>query len=77
MILRTLRSQEDAITLLGLLGYDAKALPYDASAVGFDGDALRLNSDRSPARGYGVLVAEVESVPRSLRTFVSTTVWGA
>lgn len=34
MILRTLRSQGDAITLLGLLGYDAKALPYDASAVG-------------------------------------------
>ena len=30
---------------------------------------MRINSDRSPAKGYGVLVAEVDSIPRSLRTF--------
>ena len=69
MILRTVRSQDDAVVLLGQLGYDAKPLPYDPSVVGLSGAALRLNSDRSPAKGYGVLVAEMDAIPRSLRTF--------
>jgi len=53
---------------LKLLGYEAAPLPYDASLLGLEGEALRLNSDRSPARGYGVLVAELNASPASLRT---------
>ena len=49
--------------------YETSALPFEAGAVGLDGvPALRLRSDRSQARGYGLLVAELESIPRSLRT---------
>ncbi|HLI33302.1 MAG TPA: hypothetical protein VKU89_11305 [Solirubrobacteraceae bacterium] len=67
--MRTVRSCDQAVELLRLLSYDAKPLPYDAGALGLDGtSALRLHSDRSRARGYGVLVAELERPPRSLRT---------
>jgi Eco57I restriction-modification methylase len=70
MNLRTVRSPERAVDLLRLLGYESRALPYDLRALGLDGaSALRLNSDRSPSRGYGVLVAELDGAPRSLRSF--------
>jgi Eco57I restriction-modification methylase len=70
MNLRTVRSPERAVDLLRLLGYESRALPYDLRALGLDGaPALRLNSDRSPSRGYGVLVAELDRAPRSLRSF--------
>ncbi|HEY8777631.1 MAG TPA: hypothetical protein VIM33_14285 [Gaiellaceae bacterium] len=69
MNLRGVRSAEDAVTLFRLLGYDASPLPYDASTVGLDGQAVRMNSNRSPSRGYGVLIVELDDVPRSLRTF--------
>ncbi|MER3410837.1 MAG: hypothetical protein C4306_12380, partial [Thermoleophilia bacterium] len=60
MNLRGVRSPADAVGLLRLLGYEASPLPYDASTLGLEGEAVRLNSDRSPARGFGVLVAELE-----------------
>ena len=67
--LRAARSTNGAVELLRLLGYDARALPFAAEAVGLDGaHCHRLTSDRSPARGYGVLVAELDRPPRSLRT---------
>jgi hypothetical protein len=70
MNLRTVRSAEEALGLLRLLGYDsAAARPFDLSEVGLAGVGRRLRSERSPARGYGVLVAEVPEMPRSLKTF--------
>lgn len=70
MNLRPVRSLERAVELLRLLGYEAKPLPYEAEALGLgDAEALRLRSDRSPARGYGVIVAELDRAPRSLRQF--------
>src|SRR5579875_1085983 len=69
MNLRTVRSSDAAVDLLRLLGYEAQALPHDGAALGLDGaEALRLRSDRSQARGYGVLIAELDRAPRSLRT---------
>lgn len=70
MNLKPVRSFERAKELLRLLEYEANALPYDASDLGLeDAPAIRLRSDRSQARGYGVLVIELEQVPRSLRRF--------
>jgi hypothetical protein len=63
------RSTPDALSLLQLLGYHAPPRPYDASDVGLEVEGLRLFSDSSRARGYGVLVAEVDQAPASLRTF--------
>ncbi len=69
MNLRAVRSPEQAVELLRLLEYEANPLPYDPLAIGLDGgEALRMRSDRSPARGYGLLIAEVDETPRSLRT---------
>jgi hypothetical protein len=68
MNLRALRSPVEALSLLRLLGYEAAPLPYDGSSLGLDGQAHRLNSHRSPARGYGILVAELARSPASLRT---------
>lgn len=69
MNLRTVRSVDGAVDLLRLLGYEASPLPYEGSEVGLEGaEVLRLNSDRSPARGYGVLIADLEEAPRSLRS---------
>lgn len=70
MNLKPVRSFERVEELLRLLKYEAKALPYDAGDLGFEGaPAIRLRSDRSQARGYGVLVVELDQVPRSLRRF--------
>jgi hypothetical protein len=70
MNLKPVRSFERAEELLRLLKYEAKALPYDASVLELeDARAIRLRSDRSQARGYGVLVVELEQAPRSLRRF--------
>ena len=69
MNLRAVRSPERAVELLRLLEYEVNPLPYDTAAMGLDdGEALRMRSDRSPARGYGVLIAELDRAPRSLRT---------
>ncbi|MGH3991685.1 MAG: hypothetical protein ACRDSN_04375, partial [Pseudonocardiaceae bacterium] len=69
MNLRAVRSPEKAVELLRLLEYEANPLPYEANAIGLDGvSALRMRSDRSPARGYGLLIAELDEAPRSLRT---------
>jgi Eco57I restriction-modification methylase len=68
MNLRPVRSIERAVELARLLGYDANPLPYDGSGVGLAGETVRLNSDRSPAKGYGLLISEIDTVPRSLRT---------
>jgi hypothetical protein len=68
MNLRPVRSIERAVELARLLGYEANPLPYDGSGVGLAGETVRLNSDRSPAKGYGLLISEIDSVPRSLRT---------
>ena len=69
MNLRSVRTPEAAVGLLQLIGYGARALPYDGAEVGLEGTALRIRSDSSPARGYGILVAEIPAIPRSLRTF--------
>jgi hypothetical protein len=70
MNLVAVRSRETALELLGLLGYDAAAArPFDLTDLGWEGVGTRLRSERSPARGYGVLVAETPELPRSLRTF--------
>jgi hypothetical protein len=68
MNLRPVRSIERAVELARLLGYEANPLPYDGSGVGLAGETVRLNSDRSPAKGYGLLISEIDAVPRSLRT---------
>ncbi len=68
MNLRPVRSIERAVELARLLGYEANPLPYDGSSIGLAGETVRLNSDRSPAKGYGLLISEIEAVPRSLRT---------
>ncbi|MGH2451336.1 MAG: Eco57I restriction-modification methylase domain-containing protein [Candidatus Limnocylindria bacterium] len=68
MNLRPVRSIERAVELARLLGYEANPLPYDGSGIGLAGETVRLNSDRSPAKGYGLLISEIDSVPRSLRT---------
>jgi hypothetical protein len=70
MNLVAVRSRETALELFGLLGYDgALGSPYDLADVGWEGMGTRLRSERSPARGYGVLVAETRELPRSLKTF--------
>jgi hypothetical protein len=63
-----LRSRDDALGLLRLLGYEAKPLPFDAGDLGVSGDAVRLTSHRSPAQGYGILVGELGDGRRPLRT---------
>lgn len=69
MNLRAVRSEEGALSLLGLLGYDtATVKPYDLTEVGWDGVGRRLGA-ASPRRGYGVLVATIPELPRSLRGF--------
>ncbi|HEU4945335.1 MAG TPA: hypothetical protein VFT10_09265, partial [Solirubrobacterales bacterium] len=70
MNLKPVRSFERAEELLRLLKYEAKALPYETEDLGLEGaKAMRLRSDRSPARGYGVLIVELDQAPRSLRRF--------
>jgi hypothetical protein len=70
MNVRAVRSPEGALELLGLLGYDrGLARPYDLSDLGWQGRGTRLLRDRSPTRGYGVVVAQTPEPPRSLRTF--------
>jgi hypothetical protein len=69
MNLRSVRSVEQAVELLRLLEYETKPVPYDTQAIGLDAtEAVRMRSDRSPARGYGLLIAEFADSPRSLRT---------
>jgi hypothetical protein len=70
MNLRAVRSPEGALELLGLLGYDrGLARPYDLSDLGWQGRGTRLLRDRSPTRGYGIVVAQTPELPRSLRSF--------
>lgn len=68
MNLRGLRSLDDGVGLLQQLGYDANPLPYDLSDIGLKGRAVRMRSHRSQAEGYGVVIAALEQLPRSLRT---------
>ena len=63
------RSTSDALALLRLLGYEAAPKPYDARDVGLESEGLRIFSDRSRTQGYGVLLAEIDLAPASLRTF--------
>ena len=47
MNLRTVRSRDGALELLGLLGYDgAVGRPYDLSDLGWEGVGTRLRSER-------------------------------
>lgn len=67
MVLRGVRSNDGALNLLRALGYDAEAArPYDLADVGLAGVGTRIRSSQS--RGAGVLIAEVEALPRSLKT---------
>ncbi|MGD9734758.1 MAG: Eco57I restriction-modification methylase domain-containing protein [Solirubrobacterales bacterium] len=67
MALRGTRSTEGALNLLRALGYETdSARPYDLGDVGLTGVGTRLRAHQR--RGYGVLVAEVDDVPRSLKT---------
>ena len=68
MNLVSVRSTDTALELLGLLGYDRSvSRPYDLSDLGWEGVGTRLRNERSPARGYGVLVAEIPELPRSFK----------
>lgn len=66
--LRGLRSSDEALDVLRQLGYEAPVLPFDSSTLGLEGRAIRLRSHPSPSHGFGVLVANVPSLPPSLRT---------
>jgi hypothetical protein len=66
MNLRSLRSPDGALEVLRQLGYDTEtAKPYQLEDVGLSGVGTRLR--RSQSRGYGVLIAEVDELPRSLK----------
>ncbi len=67
MLLRGGRSVDGALGLLRALGYDtAAARPYDLTEVGLSGVGTRLRTHQT--RGYGVLVAEVNELPKSFKT---------
>lgn len=67
MALRGTRSIEGALHLLHALGYDtAAARPYGLDDIGLTGTGTRLRAHQR--RGYGILVAEVDDVPRSFKT---------
>ncbi|MDA8201911.1 MAG: Eco57I restriction-modification methylase domain-containing protein [Chloroflexi bacterium] len=68
MNLHALRSVADGVALAQLLGYDAQALPIDGTAFGLPGEAVRLRSHANPSDGFGVLVATLETRPRSFKT---------
>jgi hypothetical protein len=68
MNLRGLRSIEGALALASQLGYDAPALPLDVTVLGASGEAVRLRSDTSLSRGYGLVIGSLAEPPRSLRT---------
>lgn len=62
MNLKSVRSLPSAVTMVGLLGYDARALPYDAEGeLGIVGNALRLSSHGRPNQGYGVVLIETDA----------------
>lgn len=68
--LLAVRSTDTAVALFAELGYNAPGRPFDADSVGLSGvsRALYLRSDlRSKRRGYGVVVAEADHKPPSLR----------
>lgn len=68
--IRAVRDIGSALELLGLLGYDrAKAKYADAENFALAGKAQRINSSPRRREGYGILIAEVDEVPRSLRRF--------
>lgn len=55
------------MSLLRALGYDtAPARPYDLGDIGLAGVGTRLRAHQS--RGHGILVAELDELPRSLKT---------
>ena len=67
MNLRAARSVDGVMDLLGALGYDtAAARPFDLADVGLAGTAQRIRTHQ--AKGPGVLVAEVDRLPDSLKT---------
>jgi hypothetical protein len=67
MLLRGVRSVDGALALLRALGYDTSiARPYDLTDVGLSGVGTRLRAHQT--RGFGVLVAEVDELPRSFKT---------
>lgn len=67
MALRGCRSTEGALNLLRALGYDAGAArPYDLRDIGLAGIGTRLRAHQS--HGHGILVAEIDDLPRSLKT---------
>lgn len=67
MNLRAARSVDGVMDLLGALGYDtAAARPFDLADVGLAGTAQRIRTHQT--KGPGVLVAEVDRLPDSLKT---------
>lgn len=67
MTLRGARSMDGAMALLAALGYDTDAArPFDLADLGLEGTARRIRTHQT--RGPGVLVAELDAVPDSLKT---------
>ena len=67
MLLRGARSVDGALGLVRALGYDTTVgRPYDLGDVGLSGVGTRLRAHQT--RGYGLLVAEVDELPRSFKT---------
>lgn len=67
MALRATRSTDGALGLLRVLGYDtSSARPYDLRDLGLPRVGTRLGAHQR--RRFGILVAEVDELPRSLKT---------
>jgi len=68
MSLRGVRSPQQAIDLLlRPLGYEAPALQLEPGFLGLPSPPLRVWTNQKADRGYGVLIAELPTRPRSLR----------
>jgi hypothetical protein len=67
MNLRALRSVDDAVAVARLLGYEATPRRIHGADLGLDGDVVALRTGASPAQGFGVLITELPSKPRSLK----------
>ena len=67
MNLKGARNLEGAMQLAGLLGFETDAAKsYDLTDLGLKGTAFRIRGANAKHKSYGLVVAEVESLPGSL-----------
>lgn len=67
--LKSVETIGDAVSLFAQLGYDAPARPVDTQALDIRGiqKAVHLTNSQRKRSGYGVLIGQSDSQPRSLR----------